>query len=83
MFSVVCLYGDSQAIMLFMNENDARLKVLEKITAVLIDLVSEEQDMTEEDREAMESIADEIAEDLDLSVVSVDGSTVTLTVKVA
>lgn len=69
--------------MLFMNENDARLKVLEKITAVLIDLVSEEQDMTEEDREAMESIADEIAEDLDLSVVSVDGSTVTLTVKVA
>jgi RNA-binding protein YhbY len=66
----------------FMNESDARLKVLEKITAVLIDLVAEEADITDEDREAMESITDEIAEDLDLTVVSVDGSTVTLTVKV-
>jgi hypothetical protein len=66
----------------FMNESDARLKILEKITSVLIDLLAEEGDVTEDDREAMESIADEIAEDLDLNVVSVDGGTVTLTVTI-
>ena len=66
----------------FMNESDARLKILGKITSVLIDLLAEEGDVTEDDREAMESIADEIAEDLDLSVVSVDDGTVTLTVKI-
>lgn len=69
--------------MCFMNESDARLKVLEKITAVLIDMVSEQQDVTDEDLEAMELITDEIAEALDLNVVSVDGSTVTLAVNVA
>lgn len=68
--------------MKFMNESDARLKILEKITAVLVDYVAEEQDVTDEDREAMEFIADEIAEDLDLSVVAVQDSTVTITVKV-
>lgn len=68
--------------MKFMNESDARLKILEKITAVLVDYVAEEQDVTDEDREAMEFIADEIAEDLDLNVVAVQDSTVTITVKV-
>lgn len=67
--------------MLPMNESDARLKVLEKITAVLADLMSEDEQVTEEDLELAEAITDEIAESLDLDVVSISDSQVTLTVK--
>lgn len=67
--------------MLHMNESDARLKVLEKITAVLVDLMSEDEQATEEDLELAEAITDEIAESLDLDVVSISDGQVTLTVK--
>lgn len=65
-----------------MNDNEARLKLYEKIVDILVDLASEEEGDAEEIRDALSIIADEIFDELDLVVVSVDDGHATLSVKV-
>lgn len=65
-----------------MNGNEARLKLYEKIVDILVDLAADEEGDAEDIRDALSLIADEIFEELDLVVVSVDDSHATLSVKV-
>lgn len=64
-----------------MNDNEARLKMYEKIVDILVDLASDEDGDAEEIRDALSLIADTIFEELDIVVVSTKDGYATVSVK--
>jgi|GEM_PF-6150426 len=65
-----------------MNDNEARLKIHEKIVDILVELASDEEGDANDIRDSLSLIADMIFEELDLVVVDVKEGYASLSVKV-
>lgn len=65
-----------------MNNNEARLKIYEKIVDILVDLASDEEGDAAEIRYALSLIADVIFEELDLVVVDNKDGHASVSVKI-